>query len=295
MSEKYNWWENETFTFFRVPKALIDRTQYPDLSAEGALLYGLLLDRMCLSSQNKDRFTDKQGNVFIYFTIRNICDELMCSKPKATKLLKELERNNLIFRKKQGLGKPDMLYALKFKQAVKNTELRTKENLTSKGSEICIPEAKNLYPNNTEYNNTYVSDNYPSIARYDYEDTISHLKEQFEYESLSQQGSIDLDLADEIILIMADTICSTAKTVRLGKQDIPTELMRSRFFSLNADHLEYVIDCFKSNTSKVRNVRSYLLTSLYNAPTTLQSYYQAEVSHDMAELEQAPDFEEMPD
>lgn len=295
MSEKYNWWEEASFTFFRVPKALTDRTLYPNLSAEGALLYGLLLDRMCLSSQNKDRFTDKQGNVFIYFTIKNVCEELMCSKPKATKLLKELENNNLIFRKKQGLGKPDMLYALKFKQAVKNNELQNERKLTSGGSENYTPEVKNLYPINTDNNNTYVSDNYPSIARYDYDDTISHIKEQFEYDSLRQQGSIDLDLADEIILIMADTICSTAKTVRLGKQNIPTELMRSRFLSLNSEHLEYVIDCFKSNTSKVRNVRSYLLTSLYNAPTTLQSYYQAEVNHDMAELEQAPEFEEMQD
>lgn len=294
MSEKNNWWEKTSFTFLRVPKALLDRSQYPNLSAEGALLYGLLLDRMCLSSQNKDRFADKQGNVFIYFTVSSICDELLCSKNKAIKLLKELESNNLIFRKKQGLGKPDRIYVLKFKQ-VQKSDCLTVEKQNSEVAENEILELPNLNPNNTDNNNTYMSDNYQSIARYDYEDTISRLKEQFEYDAISQQGSVDITLADEIILIIADTICSSAKTVRLGRQDVPTELMRSRFFSLNAEHLEYVIDCFKSNTSKVRNVRSYLLTSLYNAPTTLKSYYQAEVSHGMAKSENAPEFEIMPD
>lgn len=117
MAEKIYWWETETFAYYRVPKMLIVNPQYEGLSADAALLYGLLLDRMCLSGKNKEQFSDKQGFVFVYFTVKEACESLNCGHDKATKLFCELEQHQLITRKRQGKGKPNRIYVHKFKKA----------------------------------------------------------------------------------------------------------------------------------------------------------------------------------
>ena len=91
MNAKFKWWEAETFAFVRVPKAILTNPSYTGLSANAALLYGILLDRMGLSAKNKERFTDRYGDVFVYCTLKDICETLSCGHDKATKMLKELE------------------------------------------------------------------------------------------------------------------------------------------------------------------------------------------------------------
>ena len=78
-----------------------------------------------------------------------------------------------------------------------------------------------------------------------------------------------------------DTVCSTRKMIRIGGEDFPKEIVKSRLLKLDSSHIEYVISSLRENTTKVRNIRAYLLTSLYNAPTTINSYYTALVNHDM--------------
>ena len=114
MGEKFKWWEAEAFAFVRVPKAILTHPSYPGLSANAALLYGILLDRMSLSTKNKDRFTDRYGDVFVYCTLKDICETLSCGHDKATKMLKELEMYGLISRQRQGKGRPTRLYVHKF-------------------------------------------------------------------------------------------------------------------------------------------------------------------------------------
>ena len=114
MNSKYLWWEAEAFTFYRVPKALITQPAYKDLSADAALLYGLLLDRMCLSAKNREFFTDRDGCIFVYFTVAEIGKSLNCGHDKATRLLNELEMYGLIARRRQGKGKPNKIYVFKF-------------------------------------------------------------------------------------------------------------------------------------------------------------------------------------
>ena len=98
----------------RVPKAILTHPSYTGLSANAALLYGILLDRMSLSTKNKDRFTDCYGDVFVYCTLMDICETLSCGHDKATKMLKELEMYGLISRQRQGKGRPTRLYVHKF-------------------------------------------------------------------------------------------------------------------------------------------------------------------------------------
>lgn len=103
--------------------------------------------------------------------------------------------------------------------------------------------------------------------------------ENISYESLRYQ--YNPDRLDEITEIMLECICSSADTIRVGREDVPAELVKSRFLKINSEHIEYVLSCLASNTTKVRNIKAYLRTALYNAPITMNSYYTAEVNHDM--------------
>ena len=114
MNNKFKWWEAETFAFVRVPKAILSNPAYKELSANAALLYGILLDRMSLSAKNKEGFTDRYGDVFVYCTLKDICETFSCGHDKATKMLKELERYGLISRLQQGKGRPARIYVHKF-------------------------------------------------------------------------------------------------------------------------------------------------------------------------------------
>ena len=80
---------------------------------------------------------------------------------------------------------------------------------------------------------------------------------------------------------MVDVICSTSKTIRVNGQKVPHEVVKSRFLKLNSGHIDYVLTAMEKNTSEIRSIRSYLITALYNAPTTMDSYYKAWVNHDM--------------
>lgn len=99
-----------------------------------------------------------------------------------------------------------------------------------------------------------------------------------EYSILCTQ--FDREELGEVIELMVDTLCSTSPTLRIGGGDIPTVQVKERLSRLDSSHIEYVFDCLHRNTTQIRNIRAYLLTALYNAPATINHYYQAEVQHD---------------
>lgn len=122
MITRYKWWETVPFAFIRVPKAILMHSCYTGLSATGILLYGILLDRMSLSAKNKNKFTDRNGEIFVYCTLKEICETLSCGHDKATKVLRELELYGLIKRVQQGKGRPARIYVLKFLTESQNAE-----------------------------------------------------------------------------------------------------------------------------------------------------------------------------
>ena len=81
--------------------------------------------------------------------------------------------------------------------------------------------------------------------------------------------------------MIVDTVCSARKVIRIAGDDYPAEVVKSRFMKLDSSHVQYVMDCMKDNTTYVRNIKKYLLAALYNAPTTINSYYSSLVQHDM--------------
>ena len=114
------------FSFYRIPKALFQEQRFQNLSTDAKTLYGILLDRMSLSVKNE--WFDKQGRVFIIFTIEDVKRALCCADNKATKLLRELENFGLIERKRRGLGKPSLVYVKNFSSDLSNERVQNREN-----------------------------------------------------------------------------------------------------------------------------------------------------------------------
>ena len=105
--------------------------------------------------------------------------------------------------------------------------------------------------------------------------------ENIEYDFWKNSDRIDHEMLDEITELIVDTVCSARKTIRIAGDDYPAEVVKSRFLKLDSSHVQYVMDCMKDNTTYVRNIKKYLLATLYNAPTTINSYYSSLVQHDM--------------
>ena len=103
--------------------------------------------------------------------------------------------------------------------------------------------------------------------------------DNIDYDIISEQ--YDKEQLDEIVEIMLECICSSKETICIGKEDIPKEVVKSRFLKINSSHIEYILFCMKRNTTKVRNIKAYLKSVIYNAPTTMNSFYSAEVNHDL--------------
>lgn len=187
-----------------------------------------------------------------------------------------------------------------------DNEVRGSKIDTSRGTEIAlleVPESTLLevpkstpLKSNNNINNTYLSYN-PSnhILSADAEDekgcdeskTDAYRElicENIEYNCLLQQYPYDRELVDGIVDIMLEVELNQSKSMLIASATYPTELVRSRFLKLSAEHIQYVIDCFNKNTTKVGNIKKYLMTALFNAPSTISGYYTAAVHHDMPYL-----------
>ena len=107
------------------------------------------------------------------------------------------------------------------------------------------------------------------------------IKDNIDYDILLHDNRFDADRIDEIVDLILETVCTARKTLRIAGDDYPAELVKSKFLKLNSSHLEYVIGCMQNTTSKIVNIKAYMVTALYNASSTINHYYQQEVQHDM--------------
>ena len=280
----------EQFSFYRVPKVFFTREQFKQLSAEAKILYGIMLDKLDLSVKNK--WVDEKGRVYIIYTIEQIMADMNCADQKATKLLDELEKKcGLIERKRQGLGKPNLIFVKNFITGVEGSmmaRIQNRENHDSGAVNITTADYPKSRGINTNHNNTENSDINPIQSGFD-EDGISERNEYERYfrESLSIDVLLRENLGEEetilgILDLLVDVCCSKRSVIRIAGDDKPLAVVKSRFMKLNAEHIRYVLKCLSENTTRVRNIRQYLLTALYNAPATIRPFYQAWVNNNMA-------------
>ena len=135
------------------------------------------------------------------------------------------------------------------------------------------PAQLNTKETNNE-NSKYESD----LIRTQYRDLIL---DNIEYALLAARNPADRARLDELVHLMLDTICARRKTIRIAQNDFPTEVVKSQFLKLNAEHIQYVLDRMRQNTTEIRNIKQYLLAALYNAPLTIENYYAAQISQDL--------------
>ena len=306
--------ESQQFAFFRIPKMLFTESRFQNLSIEAKLLYGMMLDRMELSRQN--RWLDGYGRVYIYFTHAEIQRELQCGHNKAVRLLKELDQESgLIQRKRQGLGRPDRIYVMNFVSGsntqssqngsseqpndfsnaeyptpypeFQNSENRNSEAMTSCFETSAPPDTgfqdiPKQDTNNTDNNKTDLSDTesiYPIHIQQNLQDAIDEMDEK---EKLLRAKWGYISLLDTypkaelggLISMAAEVLCSRRSTTRIDGQEMPTHRVVQRLLSLDHTHIDYVLECFHKTKKSVHNIRSYLLTALYYAPTTIEAYVE---------------------
>lgn len=316
--------EAEQFTFFRIPKVLFSDKRFRNMSTDAKLLYGLMLDRMGLSMKN--RWLDDHNRVYIIYTMEDIIADLGCARQKTSKLLDELENSvGLIERKRQGLGKPNIIYVKNFicvqpdgekaqnsgsmnikNQEVWKSNLQKYDNQTSGNMKTELHGVCKSYPNKNECSENYESNtdlnqtilSYP-IGEQDISsaapaektpDRMGWIAERKAYEEIIKEN-IEYDLIvhdykaswlDEIVALMVDVVCSKEPYIRINRQSYPQEVVKSRFLKIDASHIEYIYLALKDNTSNVRNIRAFLITTIYRSFETADNWYTAKVSHDMA-------------
>ena len=300
--------ESEQFVYFRVPRLLITSPYFKHISTDAKLLYGMLLDRMGLSAKNN--WYDENGRVYIYYTIDEICDDMNCGRDKAMKLLAELDSKKgvgLIERVKQGQGRPTKIYAKQFtaraiaQQTISQetgslvpisevdfSDIQKSNFPAQRGRKSRLEEVEKHDSNHNNKSHPDFSHPNPSISSrhppygemdgIDRSQVREELKENIDYEHLRSQ--CPYDDVESLLELMVDVVSSTASTIRIGGEVLPLGPVKERFRQLDSSHIEYVIDSLKQTTTKINNIRAYLLTVLYNAPVTIGPYYSAAVRHD---------------
>mgnify|MGYP001638700709 FL=1 len=156
------------------------------------------------------------------------------------------------------------------------TEKPYTENPAQRNTDQVITEKRNNSLNN------YQSIHLDGMDRMDERESYRELLwENLELDILAHDQRLDMDRVHELLEIMLDAICSTSPTIRINGEDMPQQVVKSRFLKLNSSHIEYILQAMNDNPTAIRNIRAYLLTALYNAPLTMDNYYSALVNHDL--------------
>ena len=212
----------------------------------------------------------------------------------------------LIRRVKQGLGRPAKIYVLRFmgmedepgedtpkpeppscrnpdfgKTEVKSSEKPKSGPRKIRSQDLGKTECNKTDKNNTELSNTDSSIHPGAQPEEVIEEYRKEIRENIEYDHLRRQFATYREDLDEIVELIVETVCARRKTTRIAGADFPHEVVRSRFLKLDSSHIEFVMECLHNNTTEVRNMKQYLLTVLFNAPTTISNHYTSQVNHDM--------------
>lgn len=262
--------------YYQVPMELCENPKYrTTTNADAKLLYGFLLDRLTLSSKNN--WYDENGNIYLIFTRQEVADKMCLSEKTASKAFKQLADVKLIYEKRRGLGKPNWIFVGKIEheeidiQDKNNLQVLNRKIYGSGAVENTVLDTENLpriKPNNinTNISNLILSNQDKMDMEISYTDIF---KQNIEYEVLISDSS-KADLIHNITDIAVDTLNSNKEYVYINSEAKPTGLVKSQLLKLNPGHIEYVINCLKNNTKEIKNIKSYILTCLYNSVNTME-------------------------
>lgn len=296
--------EVEKISFIQMPKILFSSPIFKKLSTDSKVLYSFMQDRFRLSKKNN--WVDDKGRVYIYFTLEEIKEVFNIGNDKVSKLMKELEAYDLICRKRQGLGKPTIIY-VKNCHSIKKSAEKPCEIKTSEKPKSGVPKNRNQDFGKSETNNTNINNN--NINNKLYNQSINHNNinniiskneyflsdndkriDMIDYD-IKIKNNIELDveyLGEEkynevypIYKLMCDVMrLNPSGTTNVNGDNISIGIIQKRFLNdIRLEHIQYVIECIK-NTGKILNIRKYLIVSLYNSVGTIDAYYSNKVYSD---------------
>ena len=178
-------------------------------------------------------------------------------------------------------GNPTLENPMQLNKDIQRTDLPKKEKRNTDLSSTHSIPIHSLNP--LPYGDTAAAPERKRTERNDayrmYEEII---KDNISYDILLQDNHLEADRINEIVDLILETICTKRSTIRVAGDDYPAELVKSKFMKLDSEHIRFVLDCMRENTTKIRNIKQYLKAALFNAPSTIGNYYTSLVSHDMA-------------
>ena len=322
--EYYYGSQADQFSFIRIPRTLLLDDMFSSLSLPAKVLYSVLLDRMSLSMKNKWFDKENKVYIIyqiaeiqsdLGFSKKKAMDYL--AELEKFGLIEKKKRGlglpNLIYVKsflvqQRYYGSTETGTSVKNSDIYGSIEMGTSEVTekhlgsyrinTSEVSENNLQEVPKTVPlNNKTYKNHSDQSNIESNhIRSDHDgirckqgaqtvDVYSELiKNNIDFEFLLQEHERETDLVEEIFQLILEVVMTEKDTVRIAKEQYPAGFVKSKFLKLNHSHIEYVLECMSKNTTEIRNIKQYLLTVLFNAPSTMGSYYKAAVNHDMPQF-----------
>lgn len=305
--------KNNTRSFFKLPKILFTDEKLKDLSPEAKLLYAILCDLTSLSSKNG--WVDENGNIYVRYSVKKTGETLGCKKDKAMKVLAELERiggTGLIRRIKQGQGNTDLIFVKKIKEEIfeedpqkvsaeseKSTSSGRKNRPLKTPKTACMDQKNRFYElekndtintniNKTEFNKTNLinqdTNQGMTEGMEDYNAHKNAVREKLEYDYLIQECASDEQshVNAMVEIITQVECCPSEEGYMINKTRYPYQIVRERFAKVTHDHVEYVLENLRKSAPQITNIRSYLLSSLFNAVDMMDSHYSAQVRHEMA-------------
>ncbi len=265
--------------FFKVPHELFLNEEYKNLSLHAKILYSLMLDRLSLSEKNN--WIDENGRVYIFFTLKEAMQLLGIGKDKCIKVFAELDAKQgygLIEKKAQGLGKPMIIYVLKTEP--KKSASPTTESIKNRALKVGFTDSNNTYINNTDFNNTHLNQSYNGkdeiLKRNKW---ILKLKNNIDYHILKEK--YDEKRLLMIVEIMADCFLTDSGYIIISGIKKPSSVVRERLLLLDFSHIEYVLDSLLESSKDIKNIKSYILSCLYNSYDTMELYYERKVKADL--------------
>jgi hypothetical protein len=346
------------YQFITVPNTLVSHEAFDSVDYGAKLLYGKMLSRASLSAMNSDRFTDLQGRLYIIYTVEQVMTEMRCGNKLAIKMIKQLEEIGLIEKKRQGQGKPSLIFVKDFSgveftenfqkclvdisenvhqtyhgmsnghssyidyselyynqsinQSAQPLELKKEEQENQKEIDRLIEQNQNTPTNKiiTTTNpvaisvspkaSSAVSKNFNEAkttmaetraittetkamiaarAIEEYEEYTELIKYNIQYDYLVNEYKGETEIINELKEIMVETLCSKEDMIKVGKEEKPHAIVVSCFKKLDVTHIEYALECLRNNTTKVYNIKAYLMTTLYNTLMSIGSHRQQAGNH----------------
>ncbi len=276
--------QSTQFSFYRTPKVLFTDARYDTLPHAAKTLYGILLDRVSLSQKNK--WFDEYHRIYIYMTNKSICDALRITDKTATKLLVALEKYHLIERKRQGQGKPTRIYVKNFVES-DYLPFLNRNNYESGIVENTVLDSEKIRCNKNEINDTNKNDNNLILSneKIDMDEKLNYrtyFMRVLDIDELKKTYPYKAAIISELLELIIDIVCTSKKSIAIAGERRSIDIVRNRFMQLKSEHIEYILESISANNTKINNIKQYLLAALYNAPLTINNYYQSLVSHDMA-------------